>query len=139
MHLIPLLLAVLPLCGLGSPEGPPAGAGGPRIAVEPAQLQFGRLLQGKSVSRRLLIRNLGDRELLIERVDSSCDCAVALAAGTRIPPGDSAPVRVTLRTGSASGRVVRRLSVKSNDPTHATTDVLLEAIVVAAKPAGEVR
>jgi hypothetical protein len=98
------------------------------------QLQFGRVIQGKTLTRRLLIRNLGDQELIIEGVSSSCDCAVALANGTRVPPGQSAPVRVTLRTGSGSGRITRTLLVKSNDPGQPTVEVSLEATVIVAKP-----
>ena len=130
-----LLLAALPI--LGGPQA--AGSSrGPRIALEPAQLQLGRVLPGKTLSRRFLIRNLGDQELLVTTVTSSCDCAVALADGTRIAPGESASVRLTLRTGSASGKIVRTLLVKSNDAGQPTAELVVEATVTPAKPgAGE--
>jgi hypothetical protein len=130
-----LLVAALPLLGGPLPATSPRG---PRIALEPTQIQLGRVLQGKTLSRRFLIRNLGDQELLVQTITSSCDCTVALADGTRVAPGQSAAVRFTLRTGSASGRIVRTLLVKSNDASQPTAELVLEATVTPVRPgAGE--
>jgi hypothetical protein len=128
----------LPLAALAA--APPASdtdPRGPRIALEPAHIDFGRVLQGRTLTRQILIRNLGDQDLLIEGVKSTCDCALALPESRRIPPGRSAPLRVRLETRATRGRLVRSLQVKSNDPTQASVELSLEATSVPAKGADD--
>ncbi len=97
-----LLLVTLPLLVCGPSQAQSATPSrGPRIALEPARVDFGRVLQHKTLTRRILIRNLGDQDLLIQGVGSTCDCALGLTEGARIPPGRSAPLRILLRTGSS--------------------------------------
>lgn len=126
------------LAGLLAPQAPqetPAATGflgGPRIAVEPARFNFGRVLQGKTVHKEFFIRNFGEQDLVIEGVSTTCDCALALGATRRIPPGGFVPLRVSLKTRTA-GRLVRSVLVKSNDPTRSIVEVRLEATIIPAR------
>lgn len=119
-----------------APQGKPEATrfqGGPRIAIEPARFDFGRVLQGKTVHKEFFIRNFGGQDLVIEDVSTTCDCALALGATRRIPPGGFVPLRVSLRTRTATGRLLRSVLVKSNDPTRSIVEVRVEATIIPAR------
>jgi hypothetical protein len=103
---------------------------GPRIAVEPAGFDFGEVLPNKTVEKEFTVSNHGSGELVIERVVTDCGCTAALLDDTRLAPGESAPLRASLKTG-ASLRVLRkRVLIHSNDLGRRSLEVLLTATVV---------
>lgn len=106
-------------------------SGGPRIRVEPDGFDFGRALPGKTLRKEFALRNFGDAELLVEKITTTCGCTAALLAERRIAPGGRVPLRVTLETRQDSGRVERRVLVRSNDPETPLVEVRL---VVTVEP-----
>jgi hypothetical protein len=102
----------------------------PRITVEPARFDFGRVLQNKTVAKEFTIRNHGGADLLIERVSTTCGCTAALPGSKTVKPGSSTPLRVTLETRTAQGRLTRSVLVRSNDPARPSLELKVEATVV---------
>ncbi|MCI0574119.1 MAG: DUF1573 domain-containing protein [Myxococcaceae bacterium] len=112
----------------------PAAAVAPRIAVEPTVFDFGRVLQHKTVQKEFTIRNHGGAELVIERVSTTCGCTAALPASKVVKPGGSTPLRVSLETRGASGKLTRSVLVRSNDPARPSLELKVEATVVEGGP-----
>jgi hypothetical protein len=128
-------LAVLAMLWVGSgaaeePKSSPP-ANGPRIAVEPPSFDFGKALQNKTLQKEFSIRNYGTEDLTIENVSTTCGCTAALTENKTVKPGGSTPLRVTLQTRNYSGKVVRKVLVRSNDPGKALLEVQVEANVVS--------
>jgi len=123
-----LLLATAASAG----DAPPA----PRIRVEPESFDFGNALPGKTLRKEFTILNFGDAALELESVSTTCGCTAALAGARRIEPGRSTPLRVTFQTRRYSGKVERRVLIRSNDPKTPLLEVRLSATVAegAAKP-----
>ena len=119
----------LALVLLAPPSPEPAAAPAPRLAVEPASFDFGRVLPERTLSRQFSLRNFGATDLTIERVSTTCGCTAALLDDKVVKPGGRATLRVTLETRNAKGKIVRSVLVKSNDPQHPTTEIKLEATV----------
>jgi hypothetical protein len=130
----PLAAALLlaPACR-GVPEG--TAPGRPRLETEPERFDFGEVLPGRSLTKEFSLRNVGDAPLVIEKLASSCACTVALLdeAKQRLAPGRSTPLRVTLRTPAAPGRVRETVSVTSNDPAQPVVQLEVAAEVKAAR------
>jgi hypothetical protein len=106
----------------------------PRISVEPASFDFGRALPGKVLEKQFSIRNFGEADLVIEGITTTCGCTAALMdeAHKVVKPGESGQLRVRLETRAYSGKVVRSVLVRSNDPAQALVEVKVEANVQAA-------
>jgi hypothetical protein len=119
----------LALLLLAPPSPEPAAAPAPRLAVEPAAFDFGRVLPERTLSRQFSLRNFGSADLTIERVSTTCGCTAALLDDKVVEPGGRATLRVTLETRKYSGKVRRSVLIKSNDPLHPTTEIKLEATV----------
>jgi hypothetical protein len=103
----------------------------PRIRVEPESFDFGNVLPGKTLRKEFTIRNFGNGPLEIENVSTTCGCTAALAGTKRVEPGGSTPLRVTFQTRRFSGKVERRVLVRSNDPETPLFEVKVSATVAA--------
>jgi hypothetical protein len=123
-----LLVAVALLAVAG-----PLQAASALIRVEPSSFDFGRALPGKALRKQFVLRNAGDAELVIERVDTSCHCTAAIAGSTRLLPGRSTALTVSLDTSGLRGHVERRVLVRSNDPKTPLVELKIQATVEAAR------
>jgi hypothetical protein len=101
----------------------------PRIRVEPESFDFGNALPGKILRKEFTIRNFGDAPLELENVSTTCGCTAALPGAKRVEPGRSTPLRVTFQTRRFSGKVERKVLVRSNDPRTPLLEVKLAATV----------
>jgi hypothetical protein len=119
------------------PEGAKPAAGGPRIAVEPPLFDFGKAVQNKTLQKEFSIRNLGDADLALDSVTTSCGCTVAEGYSKVVKPGASTRLLVSLQTRSSSGKLQKSVLIKSNDPAKGLYELKLEATVAApeTKPA----
>lgn len=107
-------------------------AEGPRIRVEPEGFDFGRVLPERMLRKEFRLRNLGDSPLVIQRISKSCGCTEAAAGVSTLEPGESTPLRVTMRTPTAPGAIQNEVLVRSNDAERPTLEIRLRATVVAA-------
>ena len=107
----------------------------PRIRVEPETFDFGKALPAKTLRKEFTLSNFGDATLVIENVSTTCGCTAALASDTKLAPGSSTVLRVTLETRSYSGKLERQVLVRSNDPKTPLLTVKVSATVEA--PAGK--
>jgi hypothetical protein len=109
----------------------------PRIRVEPEAFDFGKAQPGKTLRKDFTLSNFGDAELVIEKVSTTCGCTAALTADSKLAPGGSTQLRVTLETRDYSGRLERQVLVRSNDPQQPLVTVRVSASVEG--PAGRRR
>lgn len=107
----------------------------PRIRVEPETFDFGKALPARTLRKEFTLSNFGDAALVIENVSTTCGCTAALASDTKLAPGSSTMLRVTLETRSYSGKLERQVLVRSNDPKTPLLTVKVSATVEA--PAGK--
>ncbi len=84
----------------------------PRLETPDAVVELGEFTPGEH-DVQIVLRNAGRLPLIIDRIESSCSCAVADKPG-RIEPGGSGKVGLTL--GVSPGRRYADLAVFSNDP-----------------------
>jgi hypothetical protein len=129
-------LALLWLLAAASVVSPAGGSAAeqkaPRIRVEPEAFDFGKALPDKTLRKEFTLSNFGDAPLVIENVSTTCGCTAALTSDTRLEPGSSTVLRVSLETRSYSGKVERQVLVRSNDPKTPLFTVKVSATVEAA-------
>lgn len=128
--------AFLLLAATAAVAQPPAGsARAPRISVEPTVFDFGKAQQEKTLEKEFTVRNLGNEDLVIESVSTTCGCTVAEGYSKVIKPGGSTPLRVKLQTRTSVGRLSRSVLIKSNDPAGRPLELKVEATVERPQPA----
>ena len=131
-----LAMAVVFVIGYAGAEEPAqkqAPPKGPRISIEPASFDFGRVVKNRTLQKEFSIRNFGSEDLVIGSVSTTCGCTAALPESKLVKPGGATPLRVTLETRDYSGRVERKVLVRSNDPTTNLAEVTVVATVGVEK------
>jgi hypothetical protein len=113
----------------------PAPSAAPRIVVEPASFNFGTVKPRGVVQREFVLRNIGQTDLVIDSVVSSCGCAAILEGGdtTKLKAGASTPLRIRLTAPDRAGRLEESVLIKSNDPAQPALEVKVEAVVAAPR------
>jgi Protein of unknown function (DUF1573) len=114
--------------GVKAADAKPA-AGGPRITVEPPSFDFGKAVQNKTLQKEFSIRNLGDADLVLDSVTTSCGCTVADGYSKLVKPGTSTHMLVSLQTRTSAGKLQKSVLIKSNDPGKTLYELKLEATV----------
>ncbi len=124
-----LLSGCLLLAGTALAGEPEAAAHGALIRIEPAGFDFGAVLGGKTLRKEFRLRNVGDQDLVLQPVRTSCGCTVGKLARTTLAPGESTSLLVTLATGAARGHIVKGVVVPSNDAATPLVEIKLQATV----------
>ena len=109
---------------------------GPRIAVEPAAFDFGKVLPRRTVTKEFRIRNFGTTDLVIENVSASCNCTETRLESKVVKPGASTALHVTLATRSTTGPVEGNVALRSNDSTQTIVEIKIKATVTGPKREG---
>ncbi len=95
-------------------------AGTPRLELSPTEFNFGEVWVGALVKREFTVKNVGDAPLEIQKVKSSCGCAVATQPKSPLEPGESSTFSITYDT-KRLGSSRKKVTVISNDPTQTKT------------------
>ena len=100
--------------------GIPLVSAAPQILVEQPAFDFGAITNGSEILHDFVIRNVGDTDLEINRVISSCNvCLKAKLDKFEIPPGGASRLHARLDLRLLSGSISRSITIESNDPQNA--------------------
>jgi hypothetical protein len=103
----------------------------PKIAVvEGLKFDFGDVSRGLVVERKLTVKNVGDQELVVSKVDVSCGCTGTAISKDHIKPGDHGVLNVTFNSKGFSGKVTKTVTINSNAKDEPQTQVLFTANVI---------
>lgn len=112
-----LLGSFLAAAAAPSVAAPPATAAqsGPRLEIEPGEWDFGNTGPGETLRHDFVLKNAGNRDLVLGRIASACACAAAVVGAEVVPPDGETVLRVTLETRDYRGVLERWLTITSND------------------------
>ncbi len=126
--LVLLLAVLLAACGGGTPD----------IELAESQTDLGVITNGEIPTIEIAVRNLGNGDLVIEAVTTSCGCTTASITPEVIPAGGTGTLAIRYDSGAHGpdevGPVMRQIFIASNDPDEAEFEFRLTAEVVAAQP-----
>ncbi len=88
----------------------------PTISFSEEEWDFGKIKEDERPVHIFTIKNIGQEELIISRVRSSCGCAATMLSSENIQPGKSAELKVTFNPTGYNGMVKKDIYIESNDP-----------------------
>jgi len=88
----------------------------PYIRFDREMRSFGKINQGDKVTRVFKVENVGNADLVIQRVKSTCGCIVTSISSETIKPGEMAEIEVVFYSKLYHGTVTQSIYVESNDP-----------------------
>jgi hypothetical protein len=116
-----LVLVVAMAHGQGAKKTQSGTINGPRIEIQPESHDFGKVEQNLKLTKDFEVKNIGDEDLIITRISTSCGCTAALTSERVVKPGKTTNLKVTFETRRYKGPVQRSVSVASNDPRRIRT------------------
>jgi hypothetical protein len=114
-------------------SGGASSADGARLSAVPSAFDFGNVLPERTLQRDIVLRNVGDAELVIKEVSTTCDCTVVGSYAKKLAPGASTSLRVEFTTPARAGRSEQTVTIESNDAERPIADVKVSATVVAPR------
>ena len=102
----------------------------PKIYFPEITHDFGKVENGKVVDYIFKFVNQGNSVLNIQDIRTSCGCTAALVSSKSVKPGEDGTIKVELNTKGHTGKMVRTVTIKSNDPKAPTSTLTIFAEVV---------
>ena len=88
----------------------------PKIACDKTEHDFGQVPNTTRINHTFVLRNDGDQELRVDRVQPSCGCTVAEISQRVLAPGQTAQIPTVLDLNGKRGPMTKSITVYSNDP-----------------------
>ena len=101
----------------------------PRIDCDQPVYDFGQEENLKTIEHTFVIRNSGQRELKIDRVEAQCSCTATLLSKHTVPPGGIAQIKMQFMTEFRHGRQVAWVTVYSNAPDRPVLKLTMTGVV----------
>lgn len=127
LRMLTILAAALAIAA-----GLPAVAGAQVISVTPASIDLGVMEQKQETKTSVMITNNGGGQLIIHNVEADCGCTVPTLAKDTLGPGESTVIDITFNSKRFLGKVIKMVTIESNDPRNPITEVLLTATIQTA-------
>jgi len=89
-------------------------AGTPQISFDSYSHDFGTIAQGEKVSHNFKFRNIGNGQLVITDVTTSCGCTASKYSLEPVAAGDQGQVEVIFDSYGRQGRQIKKISVWTN-------------------------
>lgn len=100
-----------------------------KIEFEETVYNWGRLLEGESVTHAYRFWNRGDEPLEILGVGTTCGCTAALVTDSLLAPGEQGEITVTFDSRARMGNQSKTVYVATNDPEQKTVELKIEGEV----------
>ena len=100
----------------------------PRISIDKNSFDFGKVVEGESVSHTFTVTNRGSG-LLKMRVSASCGCTTPKLSRDTLTPGESAALDITVDTAMKQDAVTKDVSIESNDALQPQLKISLLMLV----------
>jgi hypothetical protein len=101
----------------------------PTIKFKNTTIDFGEMASGKIVDINFEFENTGTDLLLIKNVVPSCGCTTAALAKKEYQPGEKGTIASKFNTSGYNGKVIKTITVSSNDPDIPETRLTLSGTV----------
>lgn len=75
---------------------------------------FGDATKGAILSHTFTFKNTGEQTLIIDRIDTACECLSYEIDKMELLPGESATLTITLNTSNLTGLTVRKIVIHAN-------------------------
>lgn len=119
------IMPVLLLIGAQLMAGCTAVSAGPKIQFDREEVDFGCVVVGSPVKVTFSFKNVGDANLELLGVHSSCDCTVCQCLTNTIAPGKSSAINVVFDSSGYAGLIAKLVNVRTNDPNKSALTLTL--------------
>ena len=104
--------------------------GYPEIKFDTAVYNFGKILQGEQTSYNFKFKNTGNKNLIIQKVETSCGCTVPEYDKSPVSPNGTGTIKVRFDSNGKSGTQYKTIKVTTNCKDNIFDLVITGEVVV---------
>lgn len=101
----------------------------PRLVVQEAVHDFGRIKQDETVATEFTLRNNGKSDLNIRKTIGNCSCTVAELKKKSLKPGETVSMKVKFDPKGRKGNQQKSVTIYTNDPKASAQRVTIKAYI----------
>jgi len=101
-------------------EEPKENSSAPRIEFKEKEFNFGLAGEGEKITHLFPFSNIGNSNLEIGEITTSCGCTAAVTTAKVIPPDGHGEIKVTFDLSRRKGLQEKEIYINSNDPKEPT-------------------
>lgn len=135
INLIALLVCALAVSALGQDKAAtdkPTDKAAPKLSVDNAKFESGKVNEGEEVKHVFKIKNVGAAELVILNVSPACGCTASDFTKT-LAPGAEGTITLSVKTTGMNGWTERYAEIISNDKTQPDLKIWMKMDVQKAE------
>jgi hypothetical protein len=102
----------------------------PALKFKNTTFDFGQAASGKILDIVFEFENTGDELLIIKNIIPACGCTTAALTKKEYKPGEKGTITAKFNTSGYNGKVIKTITVTSNDPNVAETRLTLSGTVI---------
>lgn len=103
--------------------------GSSKIAITSPSFNFGTVSEGTVVEHEFKFKNVGQGNLIIQRVVPSCGCTAVASSTEPVIPGGESSIKASLDTSGMDGERSKSIQIYTNDPDNTTFNLSLQGVV----------
>ncbi|HEU5290942.1 MAG TPA: DUF1573 domain-containing protein [Cyclobacteriaceae bacterium] len=111
------------------PQASAETAKAPKLQVNEATVDFGRIKQNQAVVKEVTIVNLGKSALQVRAIQSNCSCIVAESTDKVLKAGASTTIKISFNPKDRKGTQQKSVTIYSSDPQNPVQRITLAAYV----------
>ena len=104
-------------------------SGGPALTASSINHDFKEVEEGKIESTIITLANVGNEDLMIEKLESNCDCLTFDIQKTTLSSGETQSLYINFNAQGRRGLERKTLAIFSNDPNNPTLVITFRAYV----------
>ncbi len=101
----------------------------PKLQIDNAVYDYGRVSQEKESKHLFVIKNTGKSDLIIKKISPNCTCVTGVLSNMTIKPGEETNLEVTFNSLGRRGNQQKSITIYSNDPKQAAQRITIKAYV----------
>ena len=101
----------------------------PHFMVDSTERDFGILREGEEAKMIFKIQNVGERNLIIRKIETTCGCTAVLPGQRMLLPGKEMDLNVIFHSAGRNGKQRKVITLFCNDPRQPTIQVIVKVEV----------
>lgn len=101
----------------------------PQIQMNQDTIDFGVIKGDEVFDASFTIKNVGARDLIIRKVETTCGCAIVEPEDRIVQPNKTTRLKVKFNSSGVEGKLYKHVRLFTNDPNHPVTVLLLTSFV----------
>ncbi len=97
----------------------------PKLSINTTELNLGKITSGEIAKGKIILKNIGNEELVINSIQPSCGCTTVKQPKHILAPNEEDVAEIEFNSAGYYGQVTKFVNISTNDPSAQNTTIKL--------------